>query len=96
MKSSYEIAMERLRKQDADAGITSTPLTDQQKAAIAEVRNYYESKIAEQTVLHQAAMRQSVDPAERAGLEKAFRHEHERLSSERELKIERIRTANPP
>jgi hypothetical protein len=84
--------MERLRKQDADAGVTSVPVTDEQKAAIAEVRNYYEAKIAEQTVLHQSAMRRSVDMAERQALEERFRREHERLTSERERKIEKIRS----
>jgi hypothetical protein len=90
-KSAYELAMERLKKQDAEAGITSTPLTDEQKASIAEVRNYYEAKIAEQTVLHQSAMRRSVDIAERQAMEEQFRREYERLTSDRERKIENIR-----
>ena len=30
-KSSYELAMERLRKKDAEAGIEQKPLTDAQK-----------------------------------------------------------------
>ena len=33
-KSAYELAMERLRKKDAEQGITTAPLTDAQKAAI--------------------------------------------------------------
>jgi hypothetical protein len=47
-KSSFELAMERLRKKDAEEGITTRPMTDQQKSAIAEVRSLYDSKIAEQ------------------------------------------------
>ena len=39
-KSAYELAMERLRKSDADAGIERQPVTDAQKAAIAEIRNF--------------------------------------------------------
>jgi hypothetical protein len=93
LKSSFELAMERLRKQDADAGITATPLTDEQKAAIAEARNFYDAKIAEQTVLHQAAMRRSVDIAERDTLEQQFRRDIERLSTERDAKIEKIRNS---
>src|SRR3989442_779821 len=54
LKSSLELAMERLRKKDADAGIESVPITDAQKEAIAEARNFYDSKIAEQEVLHQS------------------------------------------
>jgi hypothetical protein len=91
MKSSYELAMERLRKQDADAGVTSTPLTDAQKAAIAEVRNFYDAKIAEQTVLHQSTMRRSVDIAERDTLEEQHRREIDHLTSARDAKIEKIR-----
>jgi hypothetical protein len=91
MKSSYELAMERLRKSDADAGIESRPLTDAQKAAIAEVRNFYEAKIAEQQVLHQSRMKSTADPAERATLEEGYRRDRERFASEREAKIEKIR-----
>ena len=40
-------------------------LTDEQKAAIAEARNFYDSKIAEQEVLYQSKMRATFDPAER-------------------------------
>ena len=91
LKSALELAMERLRQQDADAGIESRPLTDQQKAAIAEVRNFYEAKIAEIEVLHRSTLRATLDPGEREGLEQAYRHDRERLASERESKIEKIR-----
>ena len=91
MKSSYELAMERLRKSDAEAGIESRPLTDAQKAAIAEVRNFYEAKIAEQQVLHQSRLKTTADPAERATLEEGYRRDRERFVSERDAKIEKIR-----
>jgi hypothetical protein len=91
MKSSYELAMERLRKKDADEGVTVRPISDAEKAAIAEVRNFYEAKMAEQDVLHQSSMRRSVDPAERDLLEQQFRRERERLMSERDAKVEKIR-----
>ena len=91
MKSSYELAMERLRKSDADAGIESRPLTDTQKASIAEVRNYYEAKIAEQQVLHQSRLKKTADPAERATLEEGYRRDRERFVFDRDAKIEKIR-----
>ena len=91
MKSSLELAMERLRKKDEDAGILSKPVTDAQKAAIAEVRNFYEAKIAEQEVLHQSTLRGMVDPAERATLQENYRRDRERLASDRDAKIEKIR-----
>lgn len=91
MKSSYELAMERLRKKDADAGIASKPVTDAQKAAIAETRNFYEAKMAEHDVLHQSALRSTLELDARATLDAQYRRDRERLTSERDAKIERIR-----
>src|SRR6266513_44841 len=91
IKSSYELAMERLRKKDADEGSESLPVTDAQKAAIAEVRNFYEAKMAEQQVLYQSALRKTIDPAERETLEQQYRRDRERYTSERDSKVEKIR-----
>ncbi len=91
MKSAVELAMERLRKSDEDAGVDRRPLSDAQKAAIAEIRNFYEAKIAEIEVLHQGQLRTSVDPAERAEREQGYRRDRERLSSERDAKLEKAR-----
>jgi hypothetical protein len=91
LKSAVELAMERLAKKDADAGVESRPLTDAQKAAIAEARNFYDAKIAEQEVLHQSKMRAAFDPAVRETLETEYRRDRERLVSERDHKIEKIR-----
>jgi hypothetical protein len=85
--------MERLRKKDADAGIETLPLTDAQKSAIAEIRNFYEAKIAEQDVLHQSTLRRTLDPAEVDALQQEFRRERERLTTERDAKIARVREA---
>jgi hypothetical protein len=92
-KSSFELAMERLRKKDADEGVTVRPMTDQQKAAIAEVRSIYDAKIAEQDILQQSAMKNmaGADPAELEEVARRFRRERERLASERDGKIEAIR-----
>jgi hypothetical protein len=92
-KSAFELAMERLRKKDAEEGVTTRKLTDEEKAAIAEVRSLYDSKIAEQEILHGAAMRQlrGADPAEIAEVDRRFRRERERLASERDAKVEKIR-----
>lgn len=92
-KSSFELAMERLRKKDADEGVTTRPLTDDQKAAIAEVRSLYDAKIAEQDILQQSAMKNMLgaDPAEVEEVARRFRRERERLASERDAKVETIR-----
>jgi hypothetical protein len=93
MKSAFELAMERLRKKDAEEGVNTQPLTDQQKAAIAEVRSVYDAKIAEQDILQQSAMKNlmGADPAEVEEVSRRFRRERERLASERDSKIEALR-----
>ena len=83
--------MERLRKQDKESGVEQQTLTEAQKAAIAEVRNFYESKMAEQEVLQQSSLRKTFDPAERETIETEVRRDRERLASERDAKIEKIR-----
>jgi hypothetical protein len=91
LKSSIELAMERMAKKDADAGITSKPVTDAQKAAIAETRNFYEAKLAELEVLHQSKINGTFDPAARETLDQQYRREREHLTTERDNKIARQR-----
>jgi len=91
LKSSVELAMERLAKKDADAGVETRMVTNEQKAAIAEARNFYDSKMAEQEVLHQSKMRATFDPAIRETLDEEYHRDRERLTSERDNKIEKIR-----
>jgi hypothetical protein len=91
LKSAIELAMERMARKDADAGITSKPLTEAQKAAIAETRNFYEAKIAELEVLHQSKINGTFDPAERETLDQQYRREREHLTTERDNKIAKQR-----
>ena len=91
LKSAYELAMERFKKKDAEAGIVQTPLTDEQKAAIAELRTRYQAKIAELEILHRGHTIAMVDPGAREAAEDEYRREHERLTAEREAKIEAVR-----
>ena len=91
LKSSFELAMERLRQKDAEAGVTTRALTDADKAAIAEIRSFYEAKIAEQQVMHQSRLQRLADPAQREALEADLRSERERFIAERDRKIEKIR-----
>ena len=85
--------MERLRKKDAEAGVSTRPITDEQRAAIAEVRSLSDSKIAEQNILQQSAMNRllGADPAEVDVVASQFRRERERLASERDAKVEKLR-----
>jgi hypothetical protein len=90
-KSAYELAMERLRKKDRDAGIEERAVTDEQKAALAEVRRVYEAKLAEREILHRANLRKAADPAAVEVLEEEYRRDRERIVSERDRKIDAAR-----
>jgi|SRR5712692_5693547 len=91
-KSALEIAMERLRQKDAQEGVEQRSRTDEQKAAIAEVRSVYAAKLAQEEVMYRSALVRMADPAARVALEEGYRHARERLVSERDEKIERIRS----
>jgi hypothetical protein len=90
-KSALELVMERLRKKDAEAGITETPLTDAQRAAIAEARSVYEARVAERRIMHQSAVLRASGPEERQALGEALRRDFERFESDRDSKIRQIR-----
>jgi hypothetical protein len=90
-KSAYEIVLERLRQKDRAEGVEDRPLSDGQKARIAEVRQTYEARFAEREILHQSSLRKTEDPAERENLEEEYRRDRDRLGSERDRKIEKIR-----
>jgi hypothetical protein len=90
-KSVYELAMERLRKKDEESGETRRELTDADKAAIAEIRSLYQAKIAEIELRYQDRLPLIVDPAERDAVAAEYRRDRERLTEERERKIERAR-----
>ncbi len=90
-KSAYELAMARLKKQDEESGVAHRELTEAERASIAEVRNFYDAKLAEREVLYQSARRAATELATLETLEKEHRRDRERLASERDAKIARIR-----
>jgi hypothetical protein len=90
-KSAVELAIERLRKQDADSGASERPPTEEQKAAIAEARSVHASKVAELEILHRSKMAGLFDPAQRQQTEEEYRRELVRLNEELDRKITRIR-----
>ena len=92
-KSAYELAMERLRKQDEQDGTERQVVTAEQKAAIAEIRNFYEAKLAELEVLTRGRLLSVFDVAEREALEQAYRRDRDRLTSERDAKVEKARSS---
>ena len=90
-KSAVELAMARLKKQDADAGVTETPLTDEQKAEIAGIRQTYAARLAQEEILYQAKAMGAPDFETRQAVEEHYRRDVERLTHERDRKIEKIR-----
>jgi len=94
-KSAYEIAMERLRQKDVDEGVERRPPTDQQKAAMTEVRNVYEAKLAQEDVMHKSTLLRTVDPEMRAAIEEEYQRTRARLLTERDAKIAHIRSGAP-
>ena len=91
-KSAYELAMEKLRKKDAEAGVEEQVLTEAQRQAISEARSLHDARVAERRILHQSTMLTVVDPAERDERESELRRDLEHLASERDAKIRRIRS----
>jgi hypothetical protein len=90
-KSAYELAMERLRKKDAEEGVVEQKLTDEQKAAIAEARSVYEARVAERQILHRDKRLTTFEPAEVEKMEEEYRRDMERFANDRDAKIRRIR-----
>ncbi len=90
-KTAVELAMERMRQKDAADGINERAPTDDQKAAIAEVRSLHASKAAELEILHRSKMAGVFDPAQRAQAEDDYRRELVRINEDLERKIGKIR-----
>ena len=90
-KSAYEIALERLKQKGREEGIEERPLTDEQRAEIAEARSQHEARVAEREILHQSSLRKTEDPAERETLDQHYRRDRERFASDRDSKIRKIR-----
>lgn len=90
-KSALELAMARLKKQDADAGVVEHKLSDAQKAAIAEARSVYEARVAERQIMHREKQLTTYDPAQVEAIEQEYRRDLERFASDRDGKISRIR-----
>ncbi len=90
-KSAYEIAMERLRRKDREEGVVERPLTDDQKAAIAEVRKVYEAKVAEREILHRDALHKAQSHEEVTRLNEELTQDCGRFARDRDRKIAEIR-----
>ncbi len=90
MKSAYELAMERLEKDRPSA-----PITDAQKAEIAEIDSSFTAKIAEREVFLLGEItkaRSKGDALETQELEQQLAGDLRRLRQQCEEKKEKVRT----
>ena len=90
-KTAYELILERLKKKDHDEGVEERPVSDDQRARIAELRNVAKAKLAEREIFFNQARRKAADPEALAALEEEYRRDRERIQSERDRKIEQVR-----
>jgi len=94
MKSAYELAMERLRRQDAERGETEERLTDRQKDEIAELRQLYKARIAEREILHRSELekaRAKRDPEALRTLEEGYQRDRVKIEEELESRVKKVR-----
>ena len=84
MKSAYELAMERLQ-----ANSRSVPLTDEQRAKMAELDSIYQAKIAEKEIFLKGQMAKAMEQGDLealASLEKQLSVDRAALQTEQEEK----------
>ena len=91
MKSSYELAMERLAKADPTA---NKPLNAEQKARLAEIDRVYQGKQAEREIflkkqLNDALAKGDADEADK--IRQQLANEKARIEEERDAEKDRVR-----
>ena len=98
-RSAYEIAMEKLRRQDRDRGETAAvPLSDDQKLRIADIRRKHEARLAEREILFQSerATAMASEEAEAlAKVEQEYSKDRQRIEAQRERDIAAVRGEAP-
>ena len=92
LKSSYELAMERLRKADPDAA-EAKPLTAAQKEKIAEARRVAAARLAEVEIQFHDASKRRRDPAGQEKAEAEYQIDRQRIQADLERAIVQIRSA---
>lgn len=90
-KSAIELAMARLKKKDVEEGAADEPLSEAQKAAIAEVRQVYAARRAQAEIMHKASLASAMDVEGLARLHEEFRRDTDRMTRELDEKVSAIR-----
>lgn len=92
LRSAYELAMERLRAKDREEGQEEDrPLTGEQKAEIARLRQEARAKLAEMEILHRKEIAAVADPVKLAEAEEKYRIDRARIESRLESAVARVR-----
>src|SRR5438477_12122162 len=89
-KSSFELAMERLRAADPSEP-KEKPRSAGQKEKIAEARRIAAARLAECEILFKDAMKRTPDPAEREKAEGEYQIDRQRINDDVERMIDAIR-----
>ncbi len=90
MKSSYELAMERM-------GGDENPLTDEQKQKISEIESKYQAKIAERKIFLEKSVQDALAKSDLSEAEEArtiLAQEVAKLEAKAEAEKEKIREAS--
>jgi hypothetical protein len=87
-KSAVEIAMEKLR---ARGDFSQKPLTDEQKAEIAEIRTRYKARIAELEIKQQDKMNKASSYEEIESFKEELVKERIRLNEKMEVEVRKVR-----
>ena len=90
-KSAFELAMEKLK---ARGGYEERKLTNEQKAAIADIRSRYRARIAEVEIQHQSKLSSVTSYEELDKVKTELARDKERLGAEMEEKVEEVRSAS--
>jgi len=90
-KSAIELAMARLRRKDEEAGTAEAPLSEAQRAEIADVRQVYAARRAQAEIMHQASLAGAFDVESLARLQDEFRRDTDRMGRELDEKVMAIR-----
>lgn len=90
-KSSLDLVMERLRKQDEAKGVAQVSLSDAQREALAEAKRQYDARVAERRIMHQATLAATVDPTARDERHQELRRDLDRFEREYTEKAAGIR-----
>ena len=90
LKSSYDLAMERLRAADPNA-VNAKPLTAAQKEKIAEARRVAAARLAELEIHFHDASKRPSDPAEQEKAAAEYQIDRQRINADLERAIAEVR-----